>query len=316
MPSAAAPKAPVLPSLRERLQAALVERYEILRELPRREGTTRCFAARDLQHHRTVILKVLHPSLASAIDLQRFLREIAFTARLNHPHIVPLLDSSQVAGQPWYAVPDLQGEPLRELMARQGKPERRWVIELVADLAEALGYAHREGIVHRDVRPETIVLAGRQGLLGNFGVSAALEAAADTRLTLSGVLVGAPAYASPEQMVGASPAPASDVYSLGVVLYELLIGEPPFSGPTTHAILAKRAAAPPGWELRPELPVGIRETLRRMLAEEPGRRPAAPDVASALRMSPDQVEPARGHRLLGVVDNLFKGLGRRFRPGG
>ena len=306
------------PRLREQLQAALAERYQIRHELPRCEGTTRLFAARDLRHERAVVLKVLHPSLASSIDLQRFLREIALTARLTHPHIVPLLDSGTVPstlsrGQPWYAVPDLGGETLRERVSREEPPSRAWAIDLVADLAEALAYAHAQGVVHRDVRPETILLTGQQALLESFGVAGALATAADPRLTASGMFIGAPAYASPEQARGTAAAPASDVYSLGIVLYELLAGEPPFTGPTPQAILAKRARAAPGWEALMALDTELQDVLRRMLAEDPTRRPSAAELEEVLR-PPAHLEgegQARGPGLGSVVGGLVRGVASR-----
>jgi serine/threonine-protein kinase len=303
--------------LRERLQAALADRYTVERELPHREGTTRLYLARDRRHGRAVVLKVLHPSLASGIDLERFLREIALTARLSHPHIVPLLDSSEIGGQPWFAVPDLPGESLRELVLREGTLAADRGSELLADVADALDYAHRQGIVHRDVRPETILVSDGQAMVTNFGVARAIMMAADTRLTATGLLVGAPAYMSPEQAAGGEAAPASDVYSLGIVLFELLAGEPPFSGPTPHAILAKRAAASPGWETRLRCPDHVRPILGQALAKEPERRPTAAALAEALRRRAGgtSVASAEQGRFSHAVSGLVSAVAARFRGG-
>jgi DNA-binding SARP family transcriptional activator len=233
--------------LRDQLEAALADRYLIMHEATagRNTGPTRSYVARDLRHARTVIVKALHPSLASLIDVERFVREIAFTARLNHPHIVPLLESGEVNGRPWFTIPNVAGETLRERLTRDGRLQTEEALRLAAELAEALDHAHRHGIIHRDVAPENILLAEGHALLSNLGVARALDAAATPQLTETGMLIGTPAYMSPEQASGERPVDGrSDVYSLGCVLYELLAGEPLHSGPTPQAIVAKRRIDP------------------------------------------------------------------------
>ena len=233
--------------LRDQLEAALADRYLFVHEATagRNTGPTRSYVARDLRHARTVVVKALHPSLASLIDVERFVREIAFTARLNHPHIVPLLESGEVDGRPWFTIPNVAGETLRERLTRDGRLGTEEALRLAAELAEALDHAHRHGIIHRDVAPENILLAEGHALLSNLGVARALDAAATPQLTETGMLIGTPAYMSPEQASGERPVDGrSDVYSLGCVLYELLAGEPLRSGPTPQAIVAKRRIDP------------------------------------------------------------------------
>ena len=233
--------------LRDQLEAALADRYLIIHESSagRNTGPTRSYVARDLRHARTVIVKALHPSLASLIDVERFVREIAFTARLNHPHIMALLESGEVNGRPWLTVPNVAGETLRERLTRDGRLQTDEALRLSAELAEALDHAHRQGIIHRDVAPENILVAEGHALLSNLGVARALDAAATPQLTETGMLIGTAAYMSPELATGEGPVDGrSDVYSLGCVLYEMLAGEPLHSGPTPQAIVAKRRIDP------------------------------------------------------------------------
>jgi serine/threonine protein kinase len=244
-----------------------------------------------------VVLKVLHPSLASMLDVDRFLREIKLTARLRHPHILPLLDSGEVNGRPWFAMPEIGGVSLRVRLAAQGRIPLDEVIGTAQELAGALDHAHRHGVLHRDVSPENILLAEGHALLTNLGVARALDAAATPNLTETGMLVGSPAYVSPEQSAGDTPLDGrSDQYSLGCVLYEMLAGEPLFSGPTPQAIMAKRAAhRPVSLEQSGLVPPEVAAVLARALAADPQRRFATAGEFAAALAAPS-APSAKPHR--------------------
>jgi serine/threonine protein kinase/DNA-binding SARP family transcriptional activator len=262
---------------RERLERELAGRYAL--ELPietGRDGTVRLIPARDLRHDRPVTIKVVHSALASQLDIERFLREIKLTARLQHPHILPLLDSGEVGGRPWYATPRPDdAETLRARLNRDVALPGGDAVRLARELADALEHAHSHGVVHRDVSPENVLLAGGHALLTNLGVARALDAAAGPKLTETGMLLGSAAYMSPEQAVGERALDArSDLYSLGAVLFEMLTGEALFSGPTPQAIMAKRAAAT-DVTLRERLagvPSGLAGALTRALAHDADER--------------------------------------------
>lgn len=195
--------------------------------------------ARDVRHDRTVAIKVLHPELSEALGLERFQREVRITARLNHPHILPLLDSGDVDGLLFYVMPFVDGETMRERIAREGELPIDDAVRLTREVAEALGYAHSLGIVHRDIKPENILLQGGHALVADFGIARDVDGSG--KLTTVGVTVGTPLYMSPEQASGAAVIDGrSDQYSLGCVAYELLTGEPPFTGPTPMAITARK----------------------------------------------------------------------------
>jgi DNA-binding SARP family transcriptional activator len=257
------------PTLRDVLQKELAGRYDLQSELPQREGTTRTLIAHDLRHSRQVAIKVLHPSLASALDQERFLQEIAITGRLQHPGILPLLDSGEAGGRPWFVVAHPGGESLRERLTRVERIPREEAVRIAMDLAGALEYAHRQGIVHRDLRPENILLVDNRAVIANLGVARALDRAAGPSLTATGVLVGSPGYMSPEQAIGVSDIDGrSDVYGLGCMLYEMLAGVPVHTGPTPQAILVRRmksATQPAPLALGP-LPPGLGPVIRRALA--------------------------------------------------
>lgn len=285
-PAFSRPAAPPALKFLADLRAALEGRYAIEEEVERsREGAVRLLHARDVRHDRDVVLKVLHPSLASMLDVDRFLREIKLTARLRHPHILPLLDSGEVNGRPWFAMPEIGGVSLRARLTAEGGIPQDEVIAIAQELAGALDHAHRHGVLHRDVSPENVLLAEGHALLTNLGVARALDAAAMPKLTETGMLVGSPAYISPEQSAGEVPLDGrSDQYSLGCVLYEMLAGEPLFSGPTPQAIMAKRAAhRPASLEQRGVIPSTLAAVLARALATEPHWRFAtAGELAAAL----------------------------------
>ena len=283
-----------------RLAAALADRYRFERELGR-GGMAVVYRAHDLRHDRPVAIKVLRPELAASLGADRFLREIRFAARLQHPHILSLLDSGEIpaesgVGPPllWYAMPLVEGESLRERLRRHGPQPLPEVLRWTAELADALAYAHAQGIVHRDIKPENVLLstaAGEPGmpphaLLADFGVARALETSADDRLTDTGLALGTPTYMSPEQSLGdAALDGRSDLYSLGCVVYELLTGEPPYTGPTAQAIVAKRLSdpIPSARRLRETVPPSLDLVLERLLAKAPADRYAsAAELSAAL----------------------------------
>ena len=218
--------------------------YEIVRELGR-GGMATVYLAQDLKHDRPVALKVLHPEIAAGLGPERFLREIRLTARLQHPHILSVFDSGAVDGRPWYTMPYVRGESLRDRLRREVQLPVETAVEITRQVALALDYAHREGTVHRDIKPENVLLSDGQALVADFGIARAIGAAGEESLTGTGVAIGTPSYMAPEQASGGQVDGRTDVYALGCVLYEMLAGEPPFTGPTPQAIIAKRFAHPP-----------------------------------------------------------------------
>src|SRR5439155_1412523 len=186
---------------------------------------------RDLKHDRRVALKVLHPELAAALGQERFHREIMLAARLQHPHILTVLDSGEAAGQLWFTMPFVEGESLRDRLNREKQLPVEDALRIAREAADALDYAHRHGVIHRDIKPENILLSDGHALVADFGIARALGG--DEHLTETGMAVGTPAYMSPEQAAGERELDArTDIYSLGTVLNEMLAGEPPFTGPT------------------------------------------------------------------------------------
>jgi len=259
--------------LRSQLQEGLHGSYAIERELGR-GGMATVYLAQDLRHDRPVALKVLLPELASSLGPERFQREIRLAARLQHPHILSVHDSGQTAGRLWFTMPFVEGESLRDRLRRERQLPLEDALRIATEAARGLDYAHQHGIVHRDIKPENILLT-RDGstLVADFGIALAL--AADDHLTQTGLSVGTPAYMSPEQASGDKSVDArTDVYSLGTVLYEMLAGEPPFTGPTAQAIIARRLTepAPSVRKLRPTVPESVDEAIRRALAPIPADR--------------------------------------------
>jgi serine/threonine-protein kinase len=264
---------------------ALADRYRIERELGA-GGMATVYLAQDLKHHRKVAVKVLRPELAAVIGAERFLQEITTTANLQHPHILALHDSGTVDGTVFYVMPFVEGETLRARLAREKQLPVEEAVRIAREVAGALDYAHRHGVIHRDIKPENILLHDGAALVADFGIALAATTASAGRLTETGMSLGTPTYMSPEQAMGERILDArTDVYALGCVLYEMLAGEPPFTGPTAQAIVAKVMTAEPVRlsELRKTVPWHVEAATLTALAKLPADRFAsAHDFAEAL----------------------------------
>ena len=269
----------------ERLTSALADRYRIDRELGR-GGMATVYLAEDLKHERKVAVKVLRPELAAALGAERFLREIKITARLTHPHILPLLDSGEANGFLYYVMPYVAGESLRERLDREKQLALDDAVQIAREVADALSSAHSHDVVHRDIKPENILLEEGHAVVADFGIARAISTAAGTRLTETGLSIGTPLYMSPEQAAGAAEINGrSDLYSLGCVLYEMLAGHPPFTGATAQEILIRVAMDPvPSLRAaRPSIPERVEGALYRVLEKVPADRYAtATQFADAL----------------------------------
>jgi serine/threonine-protein kinase len=275
--------------LAERLTAALADRYRLDRELGQ-GGMATVYLAEDLRHHRKVAVKVLRPELAAVIGAERFLAEINVTAALQHPHILPLHDSGETAGFLYYVMPYVEGRPLRERLLREKQLPIADAVRITTEVANALDYAHRHGVIHRDIKPENILLHDGQALVADFGIALAVSAAGAGRMTETGMSVGTPAYMSPEQAMGEREISArSDVYALGCVLYEMLVGEPPFTAPTAQAVVARvltERPVPPR-RRRETVPAQVEEAVLVALEKLPADRFAtAGEFAAALTGAP------------------------------
>jgi tetratricopeptide (TPR) repeat protein len=269
----------------ERLQTALADRYAVQQELGR-GGMATVYLAEDLKHHRPVAIKVLKPELAAVLGPDRFLREIELSARLTHPHILPLHDSGSADGLLYYTMPFVAGETLRDRLDREKQLPLEDALQIAREVADALGYAHSLGLVHRDIKPENILFESGHAVVADFGIARAITAAGGAHLTETGIALGTPAYMSPEQSTGEQAIDGrSDLYSLGCVLYEMLAGEPPFTGPTAQAIFAKRFTEPlPRVSVvRETVPAAVEAALGKVLARAPADRFAtAQQFAAAL----------------------------------
>ena len=279
------------------LTQALAGRYRVERELGR-GGMATVYLAQDLRHDRPVALKLLHPEVAQAIGSERFLREIRVTAGLQHPHILPLYDSGRAEGEPlgscepaseghtavppyrrtallYYVMPYIEGESLRDRLNREGQLPLDDALGIAREVADALGFAHSRGIVHRDIKPENILLQAGHAVVADFGIARAISAASDDRLTGTGLAIGTPAYMSPEQASGEPDVDArSDIYAVATMLYEMLAGSPPFTGPTAQSILARRLTepVPPLRAARDTVPEPVEQAIHTALARSPADR--------------------------------------------
>jgi serine/threonine-protein kinase len=258
------------------------------------------YLGRDLRHDRAVAIKVLKPELAAAIGAERFLAEIKTTANLRHPHILPLYDSGEAAGFLYYVMPFVDGESLRDRLTRQKQLPIDEALGIAREVADALGYAHARGIVHRDIKPENILLEGGHAVVADFGIARAMSVAGGDRLTQTGTTLGTPLYMSPEQAAGSDDLDGrSDLYSLGCVLYEMLGGQAPFTGPTAESVVRQHVltVAAPITNLRPTVPPEVAGALARSLAKNPADRfnPAAQFVQalSGTGIAPAQAPPPK-----------------------
>lgn len=276
---------PGLSGLVETLRAGLRDRYAIEREIGI-GGMAAVFLAHDLQRDRRVALKVLRPDLGGLVAAERFHREIRLVAQLVHPHILPLLDSGETAGRLWFTTPFIEGESLRARLDRERQLPLDDAIRLTSQVADALTHAHGKGILHRDIKPENILLADGHALVADFGIARALAGEPDDRLTETGLAVGTPGYMSPEQSTGERQLDVrTDLYSLASVCYEMLAGEPPFTGPTAQIVIARRLSqpAPSLRTARPGIPEAVDAAVQRGLATSPADRyPTTADFSQAL----------------------------------
>jgi eukaryotic-like serine/threonine-protein kinase len=295
--------------------AVFADRYEII-EVAGRGATAVVYRAKDLKHDRSVALKVLHRELTQSISADRFVREIGIAAKLTHPNILALYDSGDSDGCFYYVTPFIEGESLREKLQRDPVLGLRDALGIARGVAAALAYAHERGIVHRDIKPENILLVGGQPLVADFGIARVLEPGSDARMTSTGMIVGTPAYMSPEQAAGdAAVDHRSDLYSFGCVLFEMLAGRPPFSGATPTAAIASRFTQEPPIlrEARSEVPALLSDVVGALLVRTPDER--LPNAEQLHRLL-DAVEPdatAVTQSILGRTRRLAAG---RRRPRG
>ena len=260
--------------LLNRIQSALGDAYAVETELPA-GGMSRIFLALEASLNRKVVVKVLPPEFSSEVSAARFRQEVELLARLQHPHILPILATGSRGDLLYYVMPFVAGESLRHRLATEGALPIEDAVRILSEMADALGFAHTAGVLHRDIKPENILLEGRHAVLADFGVARALQASAGgDRLTATGLSVGTPGYMSPEQMAGDAVDARAEVYALGVVGYEMLTGKPPFEGPTAQAVLTAHLTTPPlpVREVRPEVPVHVSQAIARALSKQPEQR--------------------------------------------
>src|SRR5579884_808619 len=265
--------------------AALAGRYTVERELGH-GGMATVYLARDPRHDREVAIKVLHPDLGAALGAERFLAEIKTTAKLQHPHILPLLDSGTADGLLYYVMPLVSGESLRDRLTRERQLPVADAVRIAREVASALDYAHRHGVIHRDIKPENVLLHDGSAIVADFGIALAVQTASGPRMTQTGLSLGTPQYMSPEQAMGERTIDTrADIYALGAVTYEMLTGDPPFTGSSVQAIVARvmteRPTAPR--VLRDTIPPYVEQAVLRALEKLPADRFAsAAEFAGAL----------------------------------
>jgi len=287
-----------------RLTTALADRYRIIRELGQ-GGMATVYLAEDLKHHRQVAIKVLRPELAAALGADRFLREIETTANLRHPHILPLFDSGALTTDDsltnhdsrllFYVMPYVEGESLRSRLDREKQLPLDAALQIAREVGDALSYAHTRGVIHRDIKPENILLESGHAVVADFGIARAVDAAGAESLTATGMSIGTPAYMSPEQAAGQRDLDGrSDLYALACVLYEMLAGQPPFTGATAEILVRQHLIvdAPPVTNFRPAVPAPVAAALQRALAKSPADRfnPVA-QFSEALRLGEGSTSP-------------------------
>ncbi len=256
------------------LRPALADRYEIERELGA-GGMATVYLVRDIKHDRQVALKVLRPELALVLGAERFLAEIRITARLDHPHILTLIDSGDVDGVLYYVLPYVRGESLRDKLTREQQLSIPEALAITRQVASALDHAHKQGVIHRDIKPENILLHEGEAMLADFGIALAVKEAGGSRLTETGLSLGTPQYMSPEQATGErQPTARSDIYSLAAVLYEMLAGEPPVTGPNAQAMIAKLLTEKPISlrVVRNTVPESVNRAVEQALSKVPADR--------------------------------------------
>ena len=318
----------------DRLTAALADRYAVQRELGS-GGMATVYLAEDLKLERHVAVKVLKTELAAILGKERFLREVKITAKLEHPHILGLYDSGEADGFLYYVMPYVEGESLRDRLNREKQLPIEDAVQIAREVADALSYAHSHDVIHRDIKPENILLESGHAVVADFGIARAISAAGGDRLTETGLAIGTPSYMSPEQAAGSSDLDGrSDLYSLGCVLYEMLAGQPPFTGPTVESVVQQHLTveAPAITNLRPAVPSDVVSALARALAKTPAdrfspvalfaealaKRESAAAVSAPMPFTRPTFRSWRLPALLGVVLVVVVGaalvVGRWIRP--
>ena len=276
--------------MRTRLHAALGDRYQIARTIGEGESGT-VYLARDIHNARDVAIKVLKPDVCAALGAERFLHEIQLAAGLAHPNILPIVHSGDANGTLFYVMPNAEGRSLRDDLDASGPLAAGDAIRVASEVASALEYAHQQGLVHRDLKPENILFREGHALVGDFGLGAALATIDEGGLARIGGRIGAPAYMSPEQMAAEPVDARSDIYSLACVLYEMLVGEPPFTGSAAHVAISKRFVhTPPSVAaVRDGIPRPVARGIQRGLARSPADRPVSAAAFANSLLEADRV---------------------------
>jgi serine/threonine-protein kinase len=233
------------------------------------------YLAQDTERRTRVAIKVMHPELMDVIGIERFRREMSIASSLHHPRIVPLFDSGSAGGIPYYVMPYVEGETLYDRLQREKRLPLADALTITRDIADGLGYAHSRGVLHRDVKPENILLSDGHALVADFGLARAIGAADYSKLTETGVIVGTVSYMSPEQLRESRDLDQrADIYSLGCIQYEMLTGAPPYTGRSLTEVVTRilGAEVPPMQRVRPDVPVAVEQVVRRALAKQPANR--------------------------------------------